>query len=171
MERWRERLRDVPGLKVGIAWQGNPRHKLDRHRSFPLALLEPIARLEGISLVSMQKGAGAEQLLSWANRFNFLDIGPQSGGVHGHRGRNEMSGPGPLLRHFGRPSGRHPGGERLGALLDHRGLALAFRARGHPLVSHHASFPPGSLGEWKPVFERMAAELSDLQRLKIKNQQ
>src|SRR5262249_41272561 len=42
LERWRERLGPVPGFKVGVAWQGNPRHKWDRHRSFPLARMEPL---------------------------------------------------------------------------------------------------------------------------------
>ena len=36
LQHWRERLRDVGGFKVGIAWQGNPRHKWDQHRSFAL---------------------------------------------------------------------------------------------------------------------------------------
>src|SRR5438270_10444090 len=39
LSRWGERLAQVRGFKVGVTWQGNPRHKLDRHRSFPLALL------------------------------------------------------------------------------------------------------------------------------------
>src|SRR5262249_21626386 len=31
LEQWREKLADVPGFRVGIAWQGNPHHKADRH--------------------------------------------------------------------------------------------------------------------------------------------
>jgi tetratricopeptide (TPR) repeat protein len=60
--RWRERLRGLAGRKVGIVWQGNPGHQWDRHRSAPLAAFAPLARVAGVSLVSLQKGEGAEQL-------------------------------------------------------------------------------------------------------------
>lgn len=63
--RWMERLRALPGLKVGVAWQGNLAvEKLiwARGRSIPLAALEPLAHLPGVTLVSLQKGPGLEQL-------------------------------------------------------------------------------------------------------------
>ena len=63
--QWKQRLRALPGLRVGIAWQGNPAvEKLmwARGRSIPLADLEPLAHLPGVSLVSLQKGSGVEQL-------------------------------------------------------------------------------------------------------------
>ena len=62
---WTQRLRALPGLRVGIAWQGNPAvEKLiwARGRSIPLAVLEPLAQLPGVRLVSLQKGPGLEQL-------------------------------------------------------------------------------------------------------------
>ena len=62
---WASRLQAVPGLRVGIAWQGNLAvEKLiwARGRSMPLAALEPLAHLPGVSLVSLQKGPGLEQL-------------------------------------------------------------------------------------------------------------
>jgi tetratricopeptide (TPR) repeat protein len=62
---WWERLRSLPGLRVGLAWQGNPAvEKLiwARGRSIPLGSLEPLAQLPGVSLVSLQKGPGLEQL-------------------------------------------------------------------------------------------------------------
>jgi len=63
--QWKQRLRALPGLRVGIAWQGNPAvEKLiwARGRSIPLAALEPLAQLPGVQLVSLQKGPGVEQL-------------------------------------------------------------------------------------------------------------
>lgn len=63
--RWQERLRTLPGLRVGLAWQGNPKPEelvWARGRSLPLAALEPLAQLPGLSLVSLQKGPGCEQL-------------------------------------------------------------------------------------------------------------
>jgi tetratricopeptide (TPR) repeat protein len=72
--RWRERLSDEPTLnepltfKIGICWQGNPQNKNDRRRSFPLACFAPLAALPGLHLVSLQKGAGSEQLATCAFR-------------------------------------------------------------------------------------------------------
>jgi Flp pilus assembly protein TadD len=47
---------------VGIAWQGNPHHRWDRHRSVPLAAFAPLAAVTGVRLVSLQRGPGTEQL-------------------------------------------------------------------------------------------------------------
>jgi len=61
---WRERLAAVPGFKVGLNWHGNPEaEKLSalQARSFPLAAAAPLAHLKGVSVLSLQKGSGAEQ--------------------------------------------------------------------------------------------------------------
>ncbi|MDB6008720.1 MAG: glycosyltransferase [Gammaproteobacteria bacterium] len=85
--RWASRLQAVPGLRVGIAWQGNLAvEKLvwARGRSIPLAALEPLAHLPGVSLVSLQKGPGLEQLrnVPFADRIvelsAALDPGPDA---------------------------------------------------------------------------------------------
>ncbi|MDQ2101916.1 tetratricopeptide repeat protein [Azospirillum isscasi] len=58
---WRDRLpRD--GIRIGVVWQGNPAGKVDRGRSYPLACLEPVARMPGVRLISLQKNFGLEQL-------------------------------------------------------------------------------------------------------------
>ena len=62
VKRWRRELAVQDGFKIGIAWQGNPQHERDRRRSVALSYFEPLARLEGIRLVSVQKGPGTEQL-------------------------------------------------------------------------------------------------------------
>jgi len=49
-------------LLVGIAWQGNPRFTGDRQRSIPLGQFAPLANVEGVQLISLQKGPGTEQL-------------------------------------------------------------------------------------------------------------
>ena len=54
----------LAGLKVGLNWQGNLQSEqlaALEARSFPLAASAPLAQVEGISLVSLQKGAGSEQ--------------------------------------------------------------------------------------------------------------
>jgi len=64
------RTRD-PGriFTIGIAWQGNPRNRVDRWRSFPLTEFAHLAELPGVRLVSLQKGEGTEQLAALAGRF------------------------------------------------------------------------------------------------------
>lgn len=63
VERWRTRLQAAqPAFRVGICWQGNPDNKNDRRRSFPLACFAPLADIESVQLISLQKGAGSEQL-------------------------------------------------------------------------------------------------------------
>jgi tetratricopeptide (TPR) repeat protein len=52
-------------LKVGIAWQGNPSYYYDRYRSVPLAQCERLAAIDGVQLISLQKGPGVEQLAAW----------------------------------------------------------------------------------------------------------
>jgi hypothetical protein len=74
---WRARLPGEGTFRIGIVWQGNPRHGWDRHRSAPLLSLEPLARLDGVSLVSLQKGPGREQIGELAKRFTVLDLGEE----------------------------------------------------------------------------------------------
>lgn len=50
------------GLRVGIAWAGNPRHRRDRERSMPLRELGPLAEVPDISWFSLQKGAAVRQM-------------------------------------------------------------------------------------------------------------
>jgi tetratricopeptide (TPR) repeat protein len=77
---WRARLAELPGLRVGIAWQGNPtveRLILARGRSLPLEALAPLAQVSGVSLISLQKGPGEEQLAACSFRDRVLDLGPE----------------------------------------------------------------------------------------------
>lgn len=73
---WRARLAPLPGLKVGLAWAGDPRpgdrqaHQIDRRRSVPLARLAPLLATPNVTFVSLQKGQGAAEaaehgLLDW----------------------------------------------------------------------------------------------------------
>jgi Flp pilus assembly protein TadD len=74
---WAEVLGPLDGLKVGIAWQGNPDHKKDRQRSFRLERFEPLAWMEDIHVISLQKGIGSEQLEALSGRFPIVDLGPR----------------------------------------------------------------------------------------------
>jgi tetratricopeptide (TPR) repeat protein/ADP-heptose:LPS heptosyltransferase len=70
---WGQLLAHLSGFKVGIAWQGNPRFKADRHRSVPLRHFAPLASVPGVRLISLQKGKGTEQMASAG--FRLLELG------------------------------------------------------------------------------------------------
>ena len=76
--RWRKALEPVKGFRVGIAWQGSPTMlPYDRWRSVPLDRFAPLARVEGVRLVSLQYGPGSEQLEAVAGRFPIVDLAGQ----------------------------------------------------------------------------------------------
>ena len=60
-DSWAESVATRP-LRAGLAWAGNPRYKADRQRSMHLKTLLPLLRMPGISWISLQKGAAADQL-------------------------------------------------------------------------------------------------------------
>lgn len=78
---WGEHLSKYDNLRVGIAWQGSPTYANDRQRSVPLSMFECLARVEGVRLISLQKGPGEEQLQHCP--FPVVDLWP---------GRDETSG-------------------------------------------------------------------------------
>jgi tetratricopeptide (TPR) repeat protein len=74
LERWGRELDGLDGFKIGIAWQGNPQHPWDRHRSFPVTHFARLARVRGVRLISLQKLAGAEQVGQLAGRFAVTEL-------------------------------------------------------------------------------------------------
>ena len=79
MAGWRTRLAGLPGLKVGLAWAGDPRpqdraaHRVDRRRSVALAALAPLGGVRGVSFVSLQTGEAARQAAP-AGRYLFSPL-------------------------------------------------------------------------------------------------
>ena len=65
MASWQGRLASLPGLKVGMAWQGNI--ETEKHggyigRSSGLAAAAPLADVSGVTLISLQKGESSQQI-------------------------------------------------------------------------------------------------------------
>ena len=58
---WRARLGEH-GFKVGLCWQGNPAGSIDNGRSLPLREFAPLAAVDRVRLISLQKNYGVEQL-------------------------------------------------------------------------------------------------------------
>lgn len=75
VEAWRKELADMAGFRLGICWQGNPKHLFDTQRSFPLRQFAPVARLAGVRLVSLQKGSGSDQIAFFP--FNVVELGTE----------------------------------------------------------------------------------------------
>jgi hypothetical protein len=72
VEKWRRKI-GGDGFKIGVSWQGSAR---SAERSFPLAALAGIAGLPGVRLISLQKGAGSEQLSALPAGMNVETPGP-----------------------------------------------------------------------------------------------
>ena len=62
-EYWRLRLGEH-GFKVGLAWQGNPAGSIDNGRSIPLRAFAPLAKIDRVRIISLQKNHGTEQLMN-----------------------------------------------------------------------------------------------------------
>ena len=73
VSRWKEKL---PGnaFKIGICWQTNK--AAENGRSFPVAMLEALARRDGVQLISLQKHDGLEQVAALPWRDRIQDLGP-----------------------------------------------------------------------------------------------
>jgi hypothetical protein len=75
LEQWRRTLIGLDGFKIGITWQGSPKFRGDCFRSIPLRCFAPLARIPGVRLISLQKGAGAEQLAEVQGLFSVAELG------------------------------------------------------------------------------------------------
>ena len=72
---WDARL-PADGLRVGLAWKGNPRFENDADRSLPsLDVLAPVSAVGGVRFVSLQKGAGEDEALAPPAGLSLLALG------------------------------------------------------------------------------------------------
>ena len=63
---------DVKNILIGIAWQASSPPHENRERSIPLLAFGPLANLENINLISLQKGAGRNEIAQVD--FNIIDM-------------------------------------------------------------------------------------------------
>jgi len=72
--KWKERLNEIKGFKVGINWQGRKTYGVDHLRSIPLNYFNDLFNIEKINFISLQKGFGLEQIKNFKHKdklYNF----------------------------------------------------------------------------------------------------
>jgi hypothetical protein len=163
---WGHKLRPLRTFNIGLVWQGNPHHGWDRHRSFALAQFAPLARLDGVQLFSLQRGAGVEQLRTLAGRFPVTELLRESDGPS-----EALMETAALMKNLdlvisADTAPAHLAGAlgvpvwvALAALVDWRWM---FRREDSPWYPTMRLFRQTELGNWLPVFERMAGEVRKL---------
>ena len=60
--KWNKKFKQIKKFKVGIFWQGNKNYYGDDKRSIPLIKFERIIKNANISIISLQKGFGVDQI-------------------------------------------------------------------------------------------------------------
>ena len=75
IEKWKP-LVPQHGLRVGLVWRGSPQFENDADRSLPsLALLAPLWSVKDITFISLQKGAGENEVPP--EGLPLISLGPQ----------------------------------------------------------------------------------------------
>ena len=74
--KWRERLAGDSCLRVGLNWEGSLKSRNNAYTRcrIPFEQLGPISEVPGVTLYSLQFGAGAEALRDGPGRFNIRDL-------------------------------------------------------------------------------------------------
>ncbi len=86
IDQWQVKLKPLLGMRIGINWQGRPRsssYRGDMQRAIPLKAFEPLARVKGVTLVSLQKGAGTEQIAQLTGLFPIHELASDFDSVSG----------------------------------------------------------------------------------------
>lgn len=163
--QWRNKLAEIQGFKIGIHWQGNPNSPHEPGRSMPLAHFEHLAH-DGVSLISLQKGFGVEQIPAANKRFRVIEFGAEL---------DERSGPftdtAALMQNLDLVvTSDTVTAHVAGALGVPVWVALGFdcdwrwmHSRGDsPWYPTMRLFRQAQPGQWGEVFERMGAEIGRL---------
>jgi tetratricopeptide (TPR) repeat protein len=75
LQRWAPRF-EGHGLKVGLAWAGNPAHPRDLQRSMPLSAISALWQLQGVRYFSLQKALRPGELEQFPPQTTLVDLGP-----------------------------------------------------------------------------------------------
>ena len=76
-EQWYRQLKKLTGLRVAIAWSGNPATSVNRNRACTLQAFLPLLQVTGVVFISVQKGVPVQQLHANQETIKILDLDPQ----------------------------------------------------------------------------------------------
>lgn len=165
VERWRDRL-PQGGFRIGIVWQGKAGTSVDKGRSYALQHLAPVARIPGVTLISLQKGYGLDQLDNLPDGMKVVTLGPdfdEGGGafldtaaVMSHMDLIISSDT--SVAHLAGALGR-PVWVPLKLSPDWRWMLDREDCPWYPTMR---LFRQRQIGDWPQVFERLAAEVTAL---------
>ena len=82
MKKWAIRLpaKRIDELRVGLVWKGNPLFENDTDRSQPsLDVLMPLTQVKNVRFISLQKGAGEDEVLHPPAGFHIIALGHEIG--------------------------------------------------------------------------------------------
>lgn len=163
VSHWKEKLADLPGLKVGICWQGNKDFAYDRYRSVGLKVFERISLIKSVSLVSLQIGEGLDELENVefdVKVFEDLDknTGPFMDTAALISNLDLVISSDTAVPHLAGALGV-PVWLATSAAPEWRWLTQGSDCPWYPKTR---LFRQAKLEEWEPVFEKMAEELSGL---------
>lgn len=166
VEKWRAELSLQSGFKIGIVWQGSPHSPGDRERSIPLAEFEPLARIPGVQLISLQMGRGVEQIEVVRPRFNVIDYsdrldkaaGPFMDSAAIMPNLDLVVGCDSAVCHLAGAMAA-PVWVAIPALPDWR---WQLEGNGSPWYPTMRLFRQRRLGNWSDVFQRLASEIATL---------
>lgn len=74
LAKWKPIIDALPGFKIGIGWQGSPTYIGDAYRSIPLRFFAKLAEIPGVTLVSLQKVAGTEQINAYRDTVPLVQL-------------------------------------------------------------------------------------------------
>jgi len=164
---WRERLPPA-GMRIGIAWQGNPSGAIDRGRSAALANFAPLACVPGVRLISLQKHHGLDQLDRLPAGMAVETMGPDF-----DSGPDAFVDAAAVIMSLDLVISTDTAIVHLAGALD-RPVWVALKAVPHwawmmdrddsPWYPSALLFRQSSDGDWQGVFERMAAKLINLRQ-------
>ena len=166
VEKWKSTLAQSEGFKVGIIWQGNRQMLWDRHRSIPLSHYAPLARVPGVQLVNLQKGAGIEQLREFAEAWGVIDFSQQI-----DKSAGAFMDTAAIMKNLDLVITSDTAAAHLAGALGARVWLAVHRVpdwrwmlerEDSPWYPTMRIFRQKQLGEWSEVFERIAGELQQL---------
>lgn len=171
VDHWRAELEKLTGFKIGIAWKGSAANLADSRRSIPLAQFASLGRVPGVTLLSLQKGPGAEQIRQVADQFKVVDLGDRLDEANGAfmdtaavmKNLDLVITADTATAHLAGALGV-PVWIALPCMPDWRWLLERSDSPWYPSVRLFRQLRPG---DWTDVFERMAVEvvrLAEVQR-------